>query len=604
MKKRSIEITISLLLFGIAVFESVKVLKISIYLISYIIIGYKVIIGSIRDIVKDKKIDEEFLMSIASIGAFIIGEYPEAIAVMLFFEIGEIFEKYAEEKSKKSIKSLMKLKPDYANVKKADRIVKTFPDDVEIGNIIVVTPGERVPLDGIIVRGESLVDTSSITGETVPKRLSVNEKIYSGSINKNSMLEIKVTKRYKESTVNKILNLVQNATEKKTQTEKFITKFAKLYTPIVIILAILVLIIPTAFLKQNFTKWAYRALTFLVISCPCALVISVPLSFFGGIGGASKQGILINGSNYLELLSKIDTVVLDKTGTLTKGNFKVQSVEPIERREEFLRLAAHVEFYSNHPIANSIKEAYGRYLDASKISNFQEISGRGVIAVFEGKEIYIGNSKFMSYIGTKIEDDENLGTQIYIAINRKVEGRIVIADEIKTDSNNLVKNLKECGIKQTIMLTGDKKEVGEIVKEKLGIDKIYTELLPTDKVRVLETILEGKKGTVAFVGDGINDSPAIARADVGIAMGGCGTDAAIDVADAVIMTDEPSKICTAIKIAKQTMKIAKENIGFAIGIKVVVLLLSFFGIATMWEAVFADVGVTIIATLNALRTLK
>ena len=604
MKKSILKVAISAVLLIIATVIKSPELKIVFYGLSYMFIGLEVLIGAIKDLFNKEILDEEFLMSVASIGAFEIGEYPEAIAIMLFYEIGEIFENYAEERSRKSIKNLMKIKPDYANVKQNDDIIKKSPEEVKIGDIIIVKSGEKVPLDGIVINGEALIDTSAITGESVPRTVKENEEIYSGSINTNSILEIKVTKEFKESTVNKILELVENATEKKAHTEKFITKFAKIYTPIVVLLAILLCIIPTFILKQDSNIWIYKALTFLVVSCPCALVISVPLSFFGGIGGASKRGILIKGSNYLEILSKLDTVVFDKTGTLTKGNFKVSKIEPEENKEEILKIAAYCENYSNHPIANSIKEAYGKKIEENKISNFEEIAGKGIKVLYENKQVYIGNSKLMQSIGIKIEKEETYETIVYISIDGKLKGKISIADEIKPDSKQAIADLKKQGIIQTIMLTGDRKEVGQNVGKELNIDQIHTELLPTDKVKILEEILKNKKGTVAFIGDGLNDAPAIAMADVGIAMGGYGTDAAIEVADVAIMTDEPSKICKAIQIAKNTMKIAKENIWLSIGIKIIVLLLSLLGKATMWEAVFADVGVTIIATLNSLRTLR
>ena len=543
-------------------------------------------------------------MSIASIGAFTIGEYPEAIAVMLFFQVGEMFEEYAEDRSKKSIESLMNLKPDTANVKEREKIVTKAPEKVKIGDIILVTPGERVPLDGIVVSGEALIDTSALTGESVPRAVKVNSEILSGVIDTNGVLEIKVTKEFQESTLSKILNLVENAGEKKAHTEKFITKFARIYTPIVILLAVLILAFPTIILKQDLNTWLYRALSFLVVSCPCALVVSVPLSFFGGIGGASRRGILVKGSNYLELLSKLETIVFDKTGTLTKGNFKVQNVEAIEEKDELLKIAAYVESFSNHPIAKSILESYGKEINKQEVTEYEEISGNGVTANIKGQKVHLGNSKLMSKIGIEIEESKTASTIVYIAIDRQYAGKIEISDEIKEDSTKAIEKLKNQGIKKIVMLTGDRKQVGEEVAKKLKIDKVYTELLPTDKVEKLQKILDKKKGKVAFVGDGLNDAPALAMADIGIAMGGYGTDAAIEAADIVIMTDEPLKICEAINVARKTMKISKENIVFAISLKLIALLLVFFGVATMWEAVFADVGVTVLATLNSLRTLK
>jgi len=604
MKKDIIKIIISLIFFVFANFVGIQWLKIILFLLSYLIIGYEVLFEAAKNVKDGEFFDEGFLMSIASIGAFAIGEYPEAIAVMLFFQIGEIFEEYAEDKSKKSIESLMQIKPDYANVKQNENIIKKSPEEVKIGDIIIIKPGEKVPLDGIVIRGESLLDTSALTGETIPRKVLENSEILSGSINTNGVLEIKVTKEFSESTVSKILELVENATEKKAHTEKFITKFAKVYTPIVILAAILIVTIPTIIFNQEFVTWLYRALTFLVVSCPCALVISVPLSFFGGIGGASRKGILVKGSNYLELLSKTNTIVFDKTGTLTKGNFKVQKIEPEEIKEYLLEISACAETYSNHPIANSIKEAYGKEIEKDRISNYQEIAGNGISANIDSKEVDIGNEKLMESIGIKIEKEESAGTIVYVAMNKKYLGKIVISDEIKADSKEAIQNLKKHGIKQTIMLTGDRKEVAKEVGEELKIDKVYAELLPTHKVEKVEEMINNKNGTIVFVGDGLNDAPVLAMADVGIAMGAYGTDAAIEAADVVIMTDEPSKIPTLIKIAKKTMKIAKQNIIFAIGVKLIVLILGFLGIATMWEAVFADVGVTVLATLNSLRTLK
>lgn len=605
MKKSILKIGISFSIAVIATFIDITWLKIGLYFISYSIVGYEILLEAIENIREGEFFGEEFLMSIASLGAFLVGEYPEAIAVMLFFQVGEMFEEYAEDKSKKSIETLMDIKPEFANAKINDSITKKSPNEVKIGDIILIKPGEKVPLDGIVVKGEALIDTSAITGESVPRKVVEGNEILSGSINTNGLLEVEVTKEFGESTVSKILDLVQNATGKKAHTEKFITKFAKIYTPVVIILAVLIAIIPTIVFKQEFTTWIYRALTFLVVSCPCALVVSVPLSFFGGIGGASRKGILIKGSNYLELLAKADTVVFDKTGTLTKGNFKVQSILPEEiSQEELLEMAAYVEEFSNHPIANSIKMEYGKEIDKSKISNVEEISGNGVSALIEGKNVYAGNSKLMKKIGIKVQDEEIAGTVVHIATENNYEGKIIISDEIKPDAKQTITELKKNGIKQTIMLTGDLEKVANAVGKEIGIDKVYSELLPTDKVEKIEQIMNERKESIIFVGDGLNDAPVLVTADVGIAMGAYGTDAAIEAADGVIMTDEPLKILSAIKIAKKTMKIAKQNIILAIGIKLLVLALSFFGVATMWEAVFADVGVTVIAVLNSLRTLR
>lgn len=603
MKKDFIKLIISIIFTTVAFFIKEHWIRVALFLIGYLSIGYEVIFEALKN-VRKKTFGEEFLMSIASIGAFTIGEYPEAIAVMLFFQVGEMFEEYAEDRSKKSIESLMNLKPDTANVKEREKIVTKAPEKVKIGDIILVTPGERVPLDGVVVSGEALIDTSALTGESVPRAVKVNSEILSGVIDTNGVLEIKVTKEFQESTLSKILNLVENAGEKKAHTEKFITKFARIYTPIVILLAVLILAFPTIILKQDLNTWLYRALSFLVVSCPCALVVSVPLSFFGGIGGASRRGILVKGSNYLELLSKLETIVFDKTGTLTKGNFKVQNVEAIEEKDELLKIAAYVESFSNHPIAKSILESYGKEINKQEVTEYEEISGNGVTANIKGQKVHLGNSKLMSKIGIEIEESKTASTIVYIAIDRQYAGKIEISDEIKEDSTKAIEKLKNQGIKKIVMLTGDRKQVGEEVAKKLKIDKVYTELLPTDKVEKLQKILDKKKGKVAFVGDGLNDAPALAMADIGIAMGGYGTDAAIEAADIVIMTDEPLKICEAINVARKTMKISKENIVFAISLKLIALLLVFFGVATMWEAVFADVGVTVLATLNSLRTLK
>ena len=604
MKKGIIKIILCLIFGTVAFLVNIQWLKIVLFFMSYLSIGYEVILEALEGI-KDKELfGEEFLMSIASLGAFATGEYPEAIAVMLFFQVGEIFEEYAENKSKKSIESLMELKPDKVFVKINDTLIEKSPEEVKVGDVIIVKPGERVPLDGIVISGEALIDTSALTGESVPRKAEINSEILSGVINTNGVLEIRVTKEFKESTLSKILDLVENAGEKKAHTERFITKFSKIYTPTVIALAFLILIIPTLIMHKDFTTWVYRALSFLVVSCPCALVVSVPLSFFGGIGGASRKGILVKGSNYLELLANLETVVFDKTGTLTKGNFKVQNVDAIGDKDELLKIAAYAESFSNHPIARSIIESYGKEINKQDIKEYEEISGHGVSAIIEGKKVLLGNSKLMKKIGITVKEENNSATVVYIAIDEKYAGKIEIADELKEDSKVAIENLKKQGIKKTVMLTGDREKVGKDVAEKLGIDEVYTELLPTGKVDELQKLLNNKKGNVAFVGDGLNDAPVLAMADVGIAMGGYGTDAAIEAADVVIMTDEPSKICEAIQTAKKTIKISKENITFAIAVKLTVLLLVFLGVATMWQAVFADVGVTVIATLNALRTLE
>ena len=547
-------------------------------------------------------------MSIATIGAFFIGEYPEGVAVMLFYQVGELFQSYAVGKSRKSIASLMDIRPDYANVKKGDELIKVDPDEVQIGDIIVIKAGEKIPLDGKVIEGSSMIDTSALTGESVPREVEVGSDILSGCININGVITAEVTKEFGESTVSKILDLVENASSKKSNSEQFITKFARYYTPVVVIIAVFLAIIPPLVIDgATFSDWIYRALAFLVVSCPCALVISIPLSFFGGIGGASKKGVLVKGSNYLEALAETEIVVFDKTGTLTKGVFNVQEIHPEGvSKEELLELTAYVESYSNHPISHSLKRAYSKEIDNGRISDVEEISGHGVIATVDGKKVMVGNIKLMKMMDIPYFKGELIGTVVHVAVNNKYIGYIVIADEVKEDSVQAIKELKEANIKQTVMLTGDNKSVGSKVAQELGLDKVYAELLPADKVEKLEELFsqKSKKGKLAFVGDGINDAPVLARADIGIAMGALGSDAAIEAADIVIMTDEPSKIATAMKISKKTLKIAHQNIVFAIGIKIIVLILSAFGITTMWAAIFADVGVTIIAVLNAFRALN
>ena len=610
MKKRTIKIIIAFILFLIAIcipFPK-EWMKKGIYIVSYCIVGLDIVWKAVRNITRGKVFDENFLMTIATIGAFAIGEFPEAVAVMLFYQIGELFQSYAVDKSRKSIASLMNIRPDFANVKRDNQIIKVNPEEVKIGETIVVKPGEKIPLDGIIVEGNSLVDTSALTGESIPKEVGSGDEVLSGCINQNGLLTIKVEKEFGESTVSKILDLVENASSKKSKSENFISKFAKYYTPIVVITAVLLAIIPPFILKDaTFIDWLYRALTFLVVSCPCALVISIPLGFFGGIGGASKMGILVKGSNYLEALSKAEIVVFDKTGTLTQGVFKVQKIHPVDiSKDELIELTAYAESYSNHPISVSIREAYGKEMDHNRIEKIQELPGLGVIAKVDEKEILAGNEKLMQQKKIQYSKCEEIGTIIYIAIENKYAGYIVIADEIKEDAKKTIKELKKNNISKTIMLTGDKKEVGESVAKKLGIDQVYTELLPDGKVEKMEKLLKetSQTGKLVFVGDGINDAPVLALSDIGIAMGGLGADSAIEAADIVIMTDEPSKIVNAIKISKKTMRIVKENIIFAISIKVAVLILSAFGLSNMWEAVFADVGVSVIAILNALRVLK
>ena len=583
-------------------------LQIALFIISYIIVGGDVVKRAVKNIFKGQVFDENFLMSIATIGAFFIGEYPEGVAVMLFYQVGELFQSYAVGKSKKSIASLMDIRPDYANVKKGDELVKVDPDEVQIGDIIVIKAGEKIPLDGKVIEGSSMIDTSALTGESVPREVEVGSDILSGCININGVITAEVTKEFGESTVSKILDLVENASSKKSNSEQFITKFARYYTPVVVIIAVFLAIIPPLVIDgATFSDWIYRALAFLVVSCPCALVISIPLSFFGGIGGASKKGVLVKGSNYLEALAETEIVVFDKTGTLTKGVFNVQEIHPEGvSKEELLELTAHAESYSNHPISLSLKRAYSKEINNGRISDVEEISGHGVIATVDGKKVMAGNIKLMKMMDIPYFKGELIGTIVHVAVNNKYIGYIVIADEVKEDSAQAIKELKAANIKQTVMLTGDNKSIGSKVAKELGLDKVYAELLPADKVEKLEELFsqKSKKGKLAFVGDGINDAPVLARADIGIAMGGLGSDAAIEAADVVIMTDEPSKIATAMKISKKTLKIAHQNIVFAIGIKIIVLILSAFGIATMWAAIFADVGVTIIAVLNAFRALN
>ena len=583
-------------------------LQIALFIISYIIVGGDVVKRAVKNIFKGQVFDENFLMSIATIGAFFIGEYPEGVAVMLFYQVGELFQSYAVGKSRKSIASLMDIRPDYANVKKGDELVKVDPDEVQIGDIIVIKAGEKIPLDGKVIEGSSMIDTSALTGESVPREVEVGSDILSGCININGVITAEVTKEFGESTVSKILDLVENASSKKSNSEQFITKFARYYTPVVVIIAVFLAIIPPLVIDgATFSDWIYRALAFLVVSCPCALVISIPLSFFGGIGGASKKGVLVKGSNYLEALAETEIVVFDKTGTLTKGVFNVQEIHPEGvSKEELLELTAHAESYSNHPISLSLKRAYSKEIDNGRISDVEEISGHGVIATVDGKKVMAGNIKLMKMMDIPYFKGELIGTIVHVAVNNKYIGYIVIADEVKEDSAQAIKELKAANIKQTVMLTGDNKSIGSKVAKEFGLDKVYAELLPADKVEKLEELFsqKSKKGKLAFVGDGINDAPVLARADIGIAMGGLGSDAAIEAADVVIMTDEPSKIATTMKISKKTLKIAHQNIVFAIGIKIIVLILSAFGITTMWAAIFADVGVTIIAVLNAFRALN
>lgn len=610
MKKRLFRIIISFILFITAIVLNIdnKYVELTIYLLCYIVVGFDVIINAIKNIFRGRVFDENFLMSIATIGAFAIGEYPEGVAVMLFYQIGEAFQSYAVNKSRKSIADLMNIRPDYANVKIGDNLVKTDPEKVRIGDIIVVKPGEKIPLDVKIIKGTTMIDTSALTGESVPREVSVGNELLSGCINISGVITAEVTKEFEQSTVNKILDLVENSISKKSKSEQFITKFARVYTPIVVICAVILATVPPLFLGiSTFSNWIYRALAFLVVSCPCALVVSVPLSFFGGIGGASKSGILIKGGNYLEALARTEIMVFDKTGTLTKGVFNVQKIHAIGiSKEKLLELTVHAESYSNHPISLSLKREYGKDVDNNRISDVEELSGYGVKATVDGKNVLAGNFRLMKKMNIAYSKEELIGTIIHVAINNVYAGYIVIADELKSDSDRAIKELKSNGIKRTVMLTGDTENTGLKVAKELGIDKTYTQLLPQDKVKRLESIISENSslGKVAFVGDGINDAPVLARADVGIAMGGLGSDAAIEAADIVILTDEPSKIVTAKKISQNTLKIANQNIGFSIAIKIAVLLLSSIGLSNLWEAVFADVGVTIIAILNSFRALN
>ena len=608
-KKKEVIIIISAILFAIALFVKMnQTLQLILMLVAYILLGKDTVLKAVKNVEKGDFFDENFLMTIATLGAIIIGEYPEAVAVMLFYEIGELFQSYAINKSRKSIADMMDIKPEYANVIRDNKSQKVDPDEVQIGETIEIKPGERVPLDAIIIKGETTLDTSALTGESVPVEVREGATILSGCININALILAKVIKEYFDSTVNKVLDLVENAASKKSTSERLITRFAKIYTPIVIGLAVLLAIFPPIISGEyNFRVWIFRALSFLVVSCPCAFVISIPLSFFSGIGAASRAGVLIKGGNYLEALSKVDTVVLDKTGTLTKGVFNVQKVIVIDKNikeDEFISLVAMAESGSNHPISKSIQKYYNKEIDTNSINSIKEISGKGIEAVINNKKILVGNEKLIDIPNDIIVND--IGTILYVEIENKFAGYIVISDEIKKDAKKAIKGLKDIGIKKSIMLTGDVEKVAKKVGEELGLDEIYSNLLPQDKVSKFEEIIKNKnsKGNVVFVGDGINDAPVLARADVGIAMGAMGSDAAIEAADVVIMTDEPSKIVTAIKSSKKTMKIAMQNIILAFGVKAIALILSALGIADMWMAVFADTGVTILAVLNSFRALK
>lgn len=586
-----------------------SLLSLATFLVAYFIIGGDVLWRAVRNILRGKVFDENFLMSLATAGAFIVGDFAEAVAVMLFYQVGELFQSYAVDQSRKSIAGLMDIRPDFANVQRGEQLLKVDPDEVKVDEIIVIKPGERVPLDAVIVSGCSSVDTSALTGESLPRDVDEGDTLLSGCINISGLVTARVTKEYGESTVSRILDLVENAGNKKSKSENFITKFAGYYTPVVVIIAALLALVPPLVLPgATFREWIYRGLIFLVISCPCALVISIPLSFFGGIGGASRRGILVKGSNYLEALAETEIVVFDKTGTLTKGVFTVQQIVPSGvSAEALLQSAAYAESFSNHPISISLQKAYGKTIDAARIGEVEEISGHGVVARVDGARIAAGNMKLMRKLQIGMTEPEGIvGTVVHVAKDGVYIGYIVIADEVKADAAQAIRELKEAGIRQTVMLTGDAKKIGERVADQLGLDRVYTELLPADKVEQVETLFAEKspRGKLAFVGDGINDAPVLARADIGIAMGALGSDAAIEAADIVIMTDEPSKIATAIRVSKKTLRIVKQNITFALLVKGMVLLLGALGIASMWAAIFADVGVAILAILNAIRMLN
>lgn len=622
-KKMLLRIIVTAVLFaGLFVFEKFvpitsRILRLAVYMVPYLVISYDILKKAFKGIIKGQVFDENFLMAVASVGAVAIavyenGSYNEAVAVMLFYQIGELFQSYAVGKSRRSISELMDIRPDYANIEVDGKIEQVDPDEVEVGSIIVVSAGEKIPIDGVIVEGSTTLDTSSLTGESVPRNAKENDEVISGCINLTGTVRIRTTKPFGESTVSKILDLVENSSSKKSKSEQFISKFARIYTPAVCGGALALALIPPVVSliigkEAMWLTWIYRALTFLVISCPCALVISIPLSFFAGIGGASKEGVLVKGSNYLETLSKTKIVVFDKTGTMTKGKFEVTEIAPIGiDRDELLRLTAYAESYSSHPISRSIKDAYGKEIDASKISDVNEISGNGVLAVVDGKKVAAGNSKLMDKLGVEYTDCSKVGTVVYVAVDGKYCGYILISDALKPTSVSAVKAMKDCGVRKTVMLTGDSKKVADAVAKELGADEVYSELLPADKVSQVERLLadKGEKEKLAFVGDGINDAPVLSRADIGIAMGALGSDAAIEAADIVLMDDDPMKISKAIKISSKCLRIVNENIYFALGVKALCLILGAVGIANMWVAIFADVGVMVIAVLNAIRALS
>lgn len=604
-----VTLAIGFILFAIAIFIGEEKSYVPyIYALSYVLVGGKVVLSAIRNIFRGQVFDENFLMTVATLGAFAIGNHPEGVAVMIFYEIGELFQSYAVNRSRKSISSLMDIRADYANLIIDGKEKKVDPSEIKIDDIIVIKPGERVSLDGVVIEGNSSLDTSALTGESLPRNIELNDEILAGVINLTGVIRVKVTKEFGESTVSRILELVQNASSKKAQTEKFITKFARYYTPVVVLSAVALAIIPPLVVEGAlFSDWVYRALIFLVVSCPCALVVSIPLGLFAGIGGASKNGVLIKGGNYLEALKDVETVVFDKTGTLTKGVFKVVKINTNNIEEgELLRIAATGESFSNHPIAQSILKAYGKEVDKSIISNYEEISGNGIKVNIDNKEVLLGNYKLMNSNGIKYTNSQEIGTVVHVVVDGEYKGNIVIADEVKEDSKEAIEMLKKIGVKKCVMLTGDNKKVAEKIAEELGLDEVYAELLPTDKVAMVEKLLKEKseKGKLAFVGDGINDAPVLARADVGVAMGGIGSDAAIEAADVVLMRDNPSSLVDAIEIGRKTNRILWQNIIFSLGVKIAVLIPAAIGIANMWEGVFADVGVTLIAVLNSMRALR
>lgn len=606
-KRNLFRIVLSAVLLVVAwVLPTDGLLRLLTFLIPYAVAGYDVVFSAIRNILHGQVFDENFLMSVATIGAFFIADYPEAVAVMVFYQVGELFQSIAVGKSRKSIAALMDIRPDYANVLRDGTVQTVTPEEIEIGEIIEIKPGEKIPLDAVITKGETTVNTSALTGESIPVPCRVGDSVISGSVNQNGLIYAQVTSTFGESTVSKILDLVENATSKKAKSENFITRFAKYYTPCVVFAALALAVLPPLILKQDFAPWVTRALTFLVVSCPCALVVSVPLSFFGGIGGASKHGVLIKGANYLETLAKVQTVVFDKTGTLTNGTFTVTEIHPKEMSEsKLLEIAAAAERFSTHPIAISILKACGKETDKSRVTNIEERAGQGISAEIDGKSVFVGNAALMDAIGVEWDVCETVGTTVHIAVDGVYAGYILIADTVKSDAKTALEELKNTGVHKTVMLTGDSDTVGQAVAKELAIDEVYTQLMPDDKVRITEKLLaeQPEKAALAFVGDGINDAPVLARADIGIAMGALGSDAAIEAADVVLMDDKPSKLVRALHISRKTMRIVRENIVFALLVKAVVLIFSAFGLAGMWLAVFADVGVMVLAVCNAMRAM-